>query len=263
MSKKKIDLLSIGGMILGLGGIGFGFYLEGGDFASLLAPSPLLIIGGGTFGATLITMNMNQVKEIPKLLKIIYTETQYDFQGLIANFSEWTKISRREGIVALGEITEKIEDPFVKRGLEYILEGNDYETIKELLDKETESISERHHKGANVFESIGGFAPTMGIIGAVLGLVVTLAGLGSSDISELGHGISVAFLATLMGIGLANLIVLPMAGKLKMKSDIELLYKTIAIEGILGLQAGQNPKTLRRKMVAYLPENMKEEKAGE
>ena len=263
MSKKKIDLLSIIGLLVGLGGIGVGFYLEGGQFSSLLAPSPILIIFGGTFGAVLVTMNMKQVKEIPKLLTIIYTEKEYDFQGLIENFSEWVKISRREGIVALGEIAEKVEDPFIKRGLEYILEGNDYETIKELLEKEIEYTSERHHKGANVFESLGGFAPTMGIIGAVLGLVVTLSKLGNSDVSELGHGISVAFLATLMGIGFANLVVLPMGGKLKAKSETEMLYKVVAIEGILGIQSGQNPKTLKRKMVAYLSEQVKNEEAGD
>jgi chemotaxis protein MotA len=262
-SKRKIDLLSIIGIIVGLGGLGMGFYLEGGNFASLVAPSPILIIFGGTFGALIVTMDMNSLKQIPQLLKIVYTEPEYNFQTLIQNFSEWTKVSRREGIVALGEIADKVEDPFTKRGLEYILEGNDYETIKELLDKEIENVQERHHRGAMIFENAGGFAPTMGIMGAVLGLVVVLAGLGSSDVSELGHGISVAFLATLMGVGFANLIVLPMAGKLKNKSNTELLYKSIVVEGILGIQSGQNPKTLRHKMVTYLPEKSKNFKAGE
>lgn len=263
MEKHRLDLLSILGLLIGLGAIGLGFYLEGGQFSSLFAISPMLIIFGGTFGAVLTTMSVEQIKEMPKLFKIIYTEQSYNFQGLIENFTEWSKISRREGIVALGEITEKVEDPFVHRGLEYILEGNDYETVKELLEKELDSMVDRHQTGSDPFEQAGGYAPTMGILGAVMGLVVVLSGLGGSDISELGKGISVAFLATLMGVGFANLVALPMAAKLKAKSQQEILYKTIAIEGLLGIQSGQNPRILERKMVAYLPEETKVKKVGD
>lgn len=256
-SKKSLDLTTIGGLLLAFVGIGVGYYLEGGDFAALIAISPILIIFGGCFGVVTVTMPLKQLKEMPKILKIIFIDETYDFQGLIDNMCEWTKVSRREGIVALGQATEDLNDPFIKRGIEYILEGSGYETIHELMEKELEATMERHHNGAKPFEQAGAFAPTMGIVGTVLGLVVILGDLGNSSIEELGHGIAVAFLATFMGVASANLIFLPFCEKLKAKSSQEILYKEIAMQGILGIQTGTNPKMLRKKLLAYLPESMK------
>lgn len=256
--KRKMDLTTIGGLLLALAGIGVGYLLEGGSFSALLAISPILIIFGGTFGVVTVTMNVSTLKDMPKVIKIIFTDANYNFQELIDNLCDWTKVSRRDGIVALGNIAEKVEDPFVKRGIEYILDGSDYETIKELLEKEIEAMMERHHAGAKPFEQGGAFAPTMGIIGTVLGLVVILGGLGSAGIEELGHGIATAFLATFMGVASANLVFLPFAEKLKGKSSNEMLYKEIAMQGILGIQTGVNPKILRKKLVAYMPESLKD-----
>lgn len=258
----KLDLTTIGGLLLAFLGIGLGYYFEGGDFSALIAISPILIIYGGTFGVVGITMSMSTVKSLPKLLKIIFTDSTYDFQGLINNLCDWTKVSRRDGIVALGTIAEKIEDKYLKKGIEYILDGSDYETIKEMLEKEIETMMERHHTGSKPFEQAGAFAPTMGIVGTVLGLVVVLGGLGNSGIEELGHGIAVAFLATFNGVASANLVFLPFAEKLKNKSSQEVLYKEIAMQGILGIQTGTNPKILRKKLVAYLPESMKVEEVS-
>ncbi|MED2737403.1 motility protein A [Bacillus toyonensis] len=262
MKQRKLDLTTVGGLLIALLGIGVGYLLEGGEFAALLAVSPILIIFGGTIGVVAITMNQSDVKNIPKLIKIIFTDANYDFQELINNMCEWTKVSRRDGIVALGKIATEIEDPFIKRGIEYILDGSDYETIKELLEKEVEAMMERHHTGSKPFEQAGGFSPTMGIIGTVLGLVVVLGGLGGADIEELGHGIATAFIATLMGVAFANLAALPFAETLKGKSSKEVLYKDIAIQGILGIQTGTNPKILRKKLVANLPESMKAEETS-
>lgn len=257
--KRKIDLTTVGGLILALGGIGAGYLMEGGSFSALLAVSPILIIFGGTIGAVSMTAGLQTIKSFPKLVRNIFTNIDYDFQKLIAELCEWTKVSRRDGIVALGNIAETIEDPFVKRGIEYILDGSDYDTIKELLEKEIEAMMERHHAGTKPFEQGGAFAPTMGIIGTVLGLVVILGGLGSAGIEELGHGIATAFLATFMGVASANLLFLPFGENLKGKSTNEVLYKEIAMQGILGIQTGVNPKTLRKKLVAYLPEAAKNE----
>jgi chemotaxis protein MotA len=251
--KRKIDLTTVGGLILSLAGIGTGYAMEGGSFSALLAISPLFIIFGGTFGVVGITMGMRTVKNLPKLFKFIFTDATYNFQELIENLCEWTKVSRRDGIVALGNIAEKIEDPYLKKGIEYILDGSDYETIKELLEKEIESMMERHHTGSKPFEQAGGFAPTMGIIGTVLGLVTILGGLGSAGIDELGKGIATAFLATFMGVSSANIIFLPFAETLKDKSSQEVLYKEIAMQGILGIQTGTNPSILRKKLEAFLP----------
>lgn len=260
--QRKIDITTAGGLLLAFLGIGLGYYLEGGDFGALVAISPIMIIFGGTFGVVTVTMSMSTVKSLPQILKLIFTDASYDFQELINNLCEWTKVSRRDGIVALGTIAEKIEDQYLKRGIEYILDGSDYETIKELLEKEIESMMERHHAGQKPFEQAGAFAPTMGIVGTVLGLVVVLGGLGSAGIEELGHGIATAFLATFMGVASANLVFLPFNEKLKTKSAQEILYKEIAMQGILGIQTGTNPKILRKKLVAYLPESLKVEEVS-
>lgn len=254
--KRKIDLTTIGGLLLALIGIGTGYMMEGGDFAALLAVSPLMIIFGGTIGVVTVTMSMSTLKDMPKLFKYIFTDASYDFQALIENMVEWGKVARRDGIVALGNIAEKIEDPYVKKGMEYILDGSDYETIQELLEKEIEAMMERHHTGAKPFEQAGGFAPTMGIIGTVLGLVVILGSLGSAGIEELGHGIATAFLATFMGVASANLVFLPFAEKLKGKSTMEVLYKEIAMNGILGIQKGVSPTILKKKLESFLPDAM-------
>lgn len=251
--KRKIDLTSVLGLVLAFAGIGVGYILEGGSLVALLAVSPILIIFGGTIGVTIAITHMSTVKDIPKLVKIVFTDVDYDHIKLIDDICEWAKVSRKEGIVALGNITNDIEDPYLKKGMEYILDGSDYETIKEMLEKEIEAMMERHHSGAKPFEQAGGYGPSMGIVGTVLGLVVILGNLATADIGELGHGISAAFLATFMGVASANLVFLPFAEKLKVKSGREVLYKEIALNGILGIQTGTNPKILKKKLVAFLP----------
>lgn len=257
MNKSKLDIPTLIGLVVGFGGMGIGYYLEGGDFSALLAISPILIIFGGTFGAVIITMTDKDIKRLPNLIKQIFQDKIYNYEQTINDLCNWAYIARSEGFVALGDVAENINEPFTKRGVEYILEGNDHDRIKNLMEAEVEAMIDRHERGAKPFEQGGGYAPTMGIIGAVLGLVVVLGGLGSSGVDELGHGIATAFLATLMGIGLANLVLLPFAEKLKSKSDEEVLYRSIIIEGVLGIQTGQNPTTLRRILVAYLPEDEK------
>lgn len=254
--KRKIDLTTVGGLLIALIGIGVGYVLEGGSFGALLAISPILIIFGGTIGVVVVTMSTKTLKDLPKIVKNIFLDATYDYQQLINDLCDWTKVSRRDGIVALGNIAEKIDDPYLKKGIEYILDGSDYETIKELLEKEIESMMERHQTGAKPFEQAGAFAPTMGIVGTVLGLVVILGSLGTAGIEELGHGIATAFLATFMGVASANLVFLPFSEKLKGKSAQEVLYKEIAMNGILGIQTGTNPKILRKKLVAFLPESL-------
>ena len=260
----KIDITTILGLIVALAGLGIGYLLEGGDFNALIAPSPILIIFGGTFGVVLITMRMEDVKQLPKVVKQVFVVKQYDYLSLINDLCSWAKISRKDGIVALDNIKKEIEDPFVRRGNDYILDGNDNETIKDFLDKEIEAMMERHHRGSQPFEQGGGFAPTMGIIGCVLGLVVILGGLGAgADVGKLAHGIAVAFIATLMGIALANIALLPFAAKLKAKSSEEVLFKEIAAQGILAIQTGENPLVLRKRLLSYLPDYMKAGKEEE
>lgn len=253
----KVDITTIVGLILALGGIGTGYAMEGGSFTALVAISPIFIIFGGTFGVVAVTMKANDVKQLPKLLKILFTQRKYDTLKLIEDLCAWAKISRKDGVVALDNIKKEIDDPFVRRGIDYILDGNDHETIHDFLEKEIESMMERHHAGSQPFEQAGGFSPTMGIIGTVLGLVTILGSLGNADINELGHGIATAFLATFMGVAFANLVSLPFSAKLKTKSAEEVLYREIAMQGVLAIQTGENPLILRKRLLSYLPDYMK------
>jgi len=254
LKKRSINIVVIVGLVLSFGGLGYGFHLEGGEISALFGVSAILIIFGGTLGSTVVMMSEEDVKSLPKTLKKVFVSEEYDYQGVIEKLTEWTTITRREGTVELESASNEEEDPFIQKGIGYILEGNEYEAIETLMNIELEAMMDRHEQGARPYEQAGGIAPTMGIIGAVMGLVVVLAGLGQSGVEELGKGISVAFLATLMGIGFANLVCLPFAENLKRKSEQEVLYKTIVIEGILGIHTGTSAMLLRRKLEAYLPE---------
>lgn len=258
MKNATLNIVIIVGIILSFGGLGIGFALEGGDVASLFGLSAMLIIFGGTIGSTMIMMRKEEIFNIPKTLKKVFVNEDYDFADLILKLSDWSSVARKEGAIELEELSEKEEDPFIKKGIGYILEGNEHDAIKELLEIEIDAMAMRHELGAKPYEQAGGIAPTMGIIGAVMGLVVVLAGLGSSGVDELGQGIAVAFLATLMGIGFANLICIPFAENLKNKSEQEVLYRTVIKEGILGIHTGSSPALLQKRLMAYLPTNFEE-----
>jgi chemotaxis protein MotA len=255
--KTKLDLTTLLGLIISLGGLGTGYFLEGGSFIALLAVSPLIIIFAGTIGVVTITQTGNGLKQLPGIFKAIFLERTYNYIEIIDNLCKWAKTTRNSGIVALDTIKNEIEDPFIRRGLDLVAASIEPEHVEVFLDTEIESMQSRHSNNANIFEQAGGFSPTMGIIGTVLGLIVILAKLGDSDIGELGHGIATAFLATLMGVGFANLICLPFAAKLKNRSKQETLYREIAKQGILAIQSQESPLVLRKRLLSMLPDYLK------
>lgn len=256
-----MDITTIIGLIVALGAISVGYLLEGGSFAALLAISPILIIFGGTIGVVIITQPAAILKETPKLFVKLFTDTKYDYLDLIDKLTTWSKTARTQGVIALESITGDIEDPFIKRGLSYVIDSIEPEHVKTFLENEIESMQTRHAKNASIFAAAGGFAPTMGVIGTVLGLIVVLAGLGDSTMAELGHGIATAFLATFMGVGIANLIFLPFQDKLKNKSKQEVLYREIAMYGILAIQSQESPLVLKKRLETLLGDNMKKKEA--
>jgi chemotaxis protein MotA len=255
--KRKLDLSTLIGMLLAIGGIGVGYFLEGGDFKALVKPSPIIIIFGGTFGAVIITQPIATLKQIPGIFRAAFTDRNYNYIQLIEKFCEYAKTARTQGVVALDNIKDEIEDPFVKKGLTLVIDSMEPEDVKAFLETEISSMEQRHSNNAKMFSAAGGFAPTMGIIGTVLGLVIILAGLEGASIGELGHGIATAFLATFMGVASANLIYLPLDSKLKMKSQQEVLFREIALQGILAIQAQESPIVLRKRLLSLLPEYMK------
>lgn len=228
------------------------FVLEQGQPTALLAGTAAMIVFGGTIGAVGLSFPNDALKRLPGIFKTLFKPRQTDLALLVSYFKDVSYKTRKNGLLSLeGEISSDPNiDPFIKKGLQLVVDGVDPQAVRSILELELESTSERHRQGAAIFESAGGFSPTMGIIGTVMGLVHVLGNL--SDPSSLGPKIAVAFIATLYGVGAANLLWLPMGSRLKALDDKELKEKTLIIEGILYIQEGINPNTIAEKLKGFL-----------
>ncbi|MCX7622811.1 MAG: flagellar motor protein [Thermomicrobium sp.] len=244
-----MDLATILGIVLGFGALISAFVLEGGHLSSLIGITAYMIIFGGTFGATMASYGLKDMLGLPKLImKAIKTPPDRRLV-LVEEIVKLAEIARRDGLLALEN--HPIEDPFLKRGIMLVVDGTDAELTEQILAADVEAMEQRHARGYGIFQTMGGFAPTMGIIGTVMGLVHVLSSL--KDPESLGPAIAVAFLATLYGVATANLLWLPLHNKLKLRSKEEVAEKQLIIEGVLGIQAGENPRMLREKLLVHLP----------
>lgn len=245
-----MDITTVLGLILGVVFLVVAFILEGGHVGALFEITAIMIVFGGTAAAVLVGTPLEQLKELPKTVKIAFTQKNKNPLDVIDELVILATIARREGILALEEKIETYEDDFFQNGVRLVVDGVDPELVRSIMETELSFIEERHEKGAAVFEQAGGFAPTMGIIGTVMGLVHVLGNL--EDASKLGPSIAVAFIATLYGVASANVAWLPIANKLKARSKQEVLVRELMIEGILSIQAGENPNILAQKLKVFL-----------
>lgn len=252
-----MDLASIIGLSLAFFSLIAGFMLEGGHASALVAPTAALIVLGGTFGATVTAFSMQDIKQIPKLLKIVFTNKSYPIDGLINTLVDFAEKARREGLLILEREIANIDDDFIRQGIQLVVDGNDPQLVRDILETQIDYTNSRHRVGAEIFEAAGGFGPTFGIIGTVMGLVHVLGNL--SDPDSLGPAIAMAFLATLYGVASANVLFIPWGNKLKLKSKQEQFYKTVALEGILSLQAGDKPVVVRDKLRSFVSAKMRDE----
>lgn len=225
--------------------------MEGTSPASFINMPALLIIIGGTTGATMASVGMENMKRIPGLWKIVLGAEPPDLQGRVELLVSLAEQARREGLLALDAKIGEIDDEFTKKGLQLVVDGSDPALVRDVLEAEIDGMSARHATGAAPFEKAGGFAPTMGIIGTVMGLVHVLQNLSAP--ATLGPSISTAFIATLMGVGSANVIFLPVAARLKALSQEEAQLRTLTLDGILSVQAGDNPRIVAEKLISYVP----------
>lgn len=253
-----MDLATIGGILLATVSLVVAFVLEGGSIMALLQPTAALIVFGGTIGATMTTVSMRQFLSVGKYLKVALFHKPTDRLAVIELLVELATIARREGILALEDRETDFSDDFIKTGIELVVDGVDPELVKSMLETELSYLETRHEMAARIFEAAGGFAPTMGIIGTVMGLVHVLGSL--SNVGTLGPKIAVAFIATLYGVASANVLWLPIAAKLKLRNEEEILVREIMLEGILSIQAGENPNVLRQKLKAFLAPSGREAK---
>jgi chemotaxis protein MotA len=225
--------------------------MDGTSPASFINPTAILLIIGGTAGATLGSVGMDNMKRIPTLYKVAFKAQPPDVKGQVQLLVSLAEQARREGLLALDAKVGDIEDEFTRKGLQLVVDGSDPALVREVLDAEIDGMAARHALGAGIFEKAGGFAPTIGIIGTVMGLVHVLQNLSAP--STLGPSISSAFLATLLGVASANVVYLPVCYRLKALSNEEIELRTLTIEGILSVQAGDNPRIVAEKLNSFVP----------
>jgi chemotaxis protein MotA len=245
-----VDKISLAGLAIGLIAIIGGQILEGGHIGSLVQPTALLIVCGGTLGAVLLQSPYHVFMRGIKMAKWVWVPPVVEQKRVIEQVLNWSQLSRREGLLSLEGYIPAIKDPFVKKGLQLLVDGAEPERIRELLEVDIDTFEDEWRQSAKIWESAGGYSPTIGIIGAVMGLIHVMENL--SDPSKLGAGIAVAFVATIYGVGLANLIFLPIAGKLKYYISRMVASKSMVIDGLVGIAVGDNPRIIEARLKGYL-----------
>lgn len=254
-----MDIATILGIVIALGSIIGGQVLEGGHVGSIMQLTAFIIVIGGTFGAICIQNPLPVVIKAFGALTIAISGSHIDNKGTIKLILELANISRKQGLLALEGKLKTITDPFMKKGVQLIVDGTEPKAVIEILEIEVEHHEEQGVIAAKVWEAAGGYAPTVGIIGAVLGLIHVMENL--ADPSKLGGGIAVAFVATVYGVGAANLFFLPLANKIKLKLKEEAGSRNLIIMGLAGLAQGENPRLLQEKLEGFLPHHERTKEA--
>ena len=248
----NLDIATIVGIIFGIV-LMIGAILAEGSLLPFWSFSSVLIVLGGTMAATLINYSLSQVIGTIKVLRIAFVNNVSESPEVIQTLVKFAEKARREGLLALEAEAETLEEPFLKKGIQLIVDGTDPELVRKILETELSFIEDRYRQGAEMFENMGASAPAFGMIGTLIGLILMLRNL--DDPSAIGPGMAVALITTFYGTLLANLLFLPIAGKLKIKSGEEILNKELMLEGILSIQAGENPRIVSEKMMAFLNPN--------
>ncbi|HEX3026684.1 MAG TPA: MotA/TolQ/ExbB proton channel family protein [Clostridia bacterium] len=241
------------GVLVALGGVLAGFLIEKGTFISLWSPSAFCIVFGGTIGIAMITYPMSSMKKIPAAMKLITFQKKHDTKKLVDMLCDIANKARKEGILSLESEADKVKDPFIKKGLGYIADGVDPEFLRKMLENEIEVVEKKYKAAAAVFEGMGGTGPTMGVLGTVMGMTTILKSM-NADMDSLGKNIAVAFLATLYGVGSANILWLPIGGNIKVVAERESDYQMVILEGLMAIQSGESSSRLRDRLETMLSE---------
>jgi chemotaxis protein MotA len=245
-----MDKLSIFGLLIAFSGIVGGQLLEGGAISVLLQGAAFFIVCGGTLGAVLLHNPQKVFIAGIKMGRWVFVTPKIDLQGLVYQLTAWSSVARKDGVLMLEGQIRNVKDPFVAKGLQLLVDGNSAEKIREVLEVDVGAYEALSWEGARVWEAAAGYSPTIGILGAVLGLIHVMQSLG--DPSKLGAGIAVAFIATIYGVGLANLVFLPIAGKLKMIIMQQLLMREMLIDGLIMIANAENPRFIESKLKGYI-----------
>lgn len=246
-----MDIFLIIGLVLGAICIMMALILKGASVAMLLNGEVAVIIFGGMIAAVLSSYTMADIKRLPKVMKVLMSNEEPDLNGTIEKIVELSNIARREGLLALEAPVNELDDPFMKQGLELVVDGAEAEQIRDLMESEVDAMETRHHRMSGLFKTAGATSPTLGVMGAAIGLIGALGNL--SDINKLGPMIASAFVATIFGIFMGYLVMIPFATRLEAKNEEEVLLKTLIIEGVMDIQAGHSAKVIEQKLYAQIP----------
>ena len=245
-----MDIATILGLVIGVGSVIVSFLMEGGHLSALIQAPAMILVLLGTFGAATVTTSVKQLTNLPNLIKVAFFEKQMDSPRLIDLLFDLSQKARKNGLLSLEKDLDSVHEPFLRKAVQLAIDGFETNKIREILEIEMAYIEERHKAGANFFMKLGGFSPTLGIMGTVLGLIHALGNMENS--SNMASAIASAFIATLWGVAMANLIYLPISDKLKQKHQDEALYLEIITEGAISLAMGDNPRVIRMKLVSFL-----------
>lgn len=245
-----MDILSLIGLAMAFVAIIGGNFLEGGHIGALINGPAALIVFGGTLGAALLQTPVNHFKRGLQLLGWAFFPPETDMQRGISNIVGWSMVARKDGLLGLEAVADAEPDPYARKGLQLLVDGAEPENIRNVLEVDLYTQEDRDLQSAKIYETMGGYAPTVGIIGAVMGLIHVMGNL--ADPSQLGTGIAVAFVATIYGVGIANLILLPLAGKIKTVVLRQSRYREMMLEGLLSIADGENPRTIELKLQGFL-----------
>jgi chemotaxis protein MotA len=246
----RLDFLSFIGILVAFLAVIGGNWLEGGHVDSLANGPAMIIVLGGTIGAILLQTPIPVFLHALRLLGRVFMPTKLDMPTTIEKLVTWSNIARKEGLLGLETIADDEPDPFIRKGMQMLVDGSEPENLRGTLEMEVDASEQHDVQAAKVFEGMGGYSPTIGIIGAVMGLIHVMQNL--ADPSKLGSGIATAFVATIYGVGLANLFLLPIAAKLKTQSENIAKFREMVIEGIVGIAEGDNPRTIENKLKGFM-----------
>jgi chemotaxis protein MotA len=245
-----VDKGTVAGIVVSFGGITAGLLLEGGKLSQILQPTAALIVAGGTVGAVLLQYPLGTVIKAVRGLRTVLFEPRSRARDEVNRLTKLAQKARREGIISLDSELPQIADPFMRRALMLAVDGTESGELRTIMQLELDASAEAEDELPRVFESAGGFAPTIGIIGAVLGLIQVMQHLDKID--EVGRGIAVAFVATIYGVGFANLVALPIAGKLRHRLRFRQILRELTLEGVISILEGINPRMLEAKLNGFL-----------
>ena len=246
----KVDKSTVGGIAVALGGIGLGLVMDGGKLAQVLQPTAALIVFGGTIGAVMVQFPLRIVIQAVMHLKDVFLSTEQEPDSLVQNLLRYAYKARRDGLLSLDAEVAKIKDPFLRESLMLAIDGVNSADLRKMMELQLDYEGEKQERIPKVFDAAGGFAPTIGIIGAVMGLIQVMQHL--QDINQVGKGIAVAFVATIYGVASANLLFLPWAGKIRIRMRERQVIQEMTLEAVLSILAGMNPRALELQLNSYL-----------